>query len=405
MRVLFVVPPLTGHINPTVGLAAALEARGHTVAWTGFPSIVGPRLPPGARLLPIPEPGGAETLAEVLARASAVQGIDYVRQRWEGGFDVLARTMVGGVEAAITEFQPTAMVVDQQAYAGMLAARRAQVPFATLSTTSIPLLEPFATFPKVKAWYDGVLASLEREFGLEPIIDPDRSRDLVLVTSTRALTGPATHLGPEVVFVGPLLGPRPVGAFDWDRLDSSKRLVLVSLGSLNAEVGGPFFRAVAWALSEMPHVQGILVGPDDIVGPMPDGTLVRPWVPQLDLMPRLSAVVSHAGHNTVVESLLHGVPLVVAPIKDDQPLVAGQVVTSGSGVRVHVGRRATGPLVKSALDAVLDEPRFAAAARAIGESFVAAGGVEAAALAIEQRLEPHAGNGRLILSHSAEVAP
>lgn len=30
---LFVVPPLVGHINPTVGVAAELAARGHRVAW------------------------------------------------------------------------------------------------------------------------------------------------------------------------------------------------------------------------------------------------------------------------------------------------------------------------------------------------------------------------------------
>ncbi|MYW45964.1 glycosyltransferase, partial [Streptomyces sp. SID161] len=30
---LFVVPPLTGHINPAVGVAARLAAYGHRVAW------------------------------------------------------------------------------------------------------------------------------------------------------------------------------------------------------------------------------------------------------------------------------------------------------------------------------------------------------------------------------------
>ena len=34
-RFLFVVPPLTGHINPTVAVGAELTARGHEVAWAG----------------------------------------------------------------------------------------------------------------------------------------------------------------------------------------------------------------------------------------------------------------------------------------------------------------------------------------------------------------------------------
>ena len=34
-RFLFVVPPLVGHINPTVGVAARLQADGHEVGWVG----------------------------------------------------------------------------------------------------------------------------------------------------------------------------------------------------------------------------------------------------------------------------------------------------------------------------------------------------------------------------------
>ncbi|MFC0845134.1 hypothetical protein ACFH04_15630 [Streptomyces noboritoensis] len=39
-RFLFVVPPLTGHINPAAAVAAELTARGHEVAWAGRPAIV-----------------------------------------------------------------------------------------------------------------------------------------------------------------------------------------------------------------------------------------------------------------------------------------------------------------------------------------------------------------------------
>lgn len=38
------------------------------------------------------------------------------------------------------------------------------------------------------------------------------------------------------------------------------------------------------------------------------------------------------------EALWHAVPLVVAPIRDDQPVVAGQVTDAGAGVRVRFGR-------------------------------------------------------------------
>ena len=34
---MFVVPPFTGHVNPTVPVAKVLAQRGHEVAWTGVP--------------------------------------------------------------------------------------------------------------------------------------------------------------------------------------------------------------------------------------------------------------------------------------------------------------------------------------------------------------------------------
>lgn len=41
-RFLFVVPPLVGHVNPAVGVAAELAARGHRIAWAGLPEVIGP---------------------------------------------------------------------------------------------------------------------------------------------------------------------------------------------------------------------------------------------------------------------------------------------------------------------------------------------------------------------------
>ena len=105
-------------------------------------------------------------------------------------------------------------------------------------------------------------------------------------------------------------------------------------------------------------------------------------MPQLALLPRVDAVVCHGGHNTVCESLAHGLPLVVAPIRDDQPIVAEQVVEAGAGIRVRFGRLSPAAL-RDAVTRVLDEPAFREAAERIRGSFAAAGGASAAADALE----------------------
>jgi len=72
------------------------------------------------------------------------------------------------------------------------------------------------------------------------------------------------------------------------------------------------------------------------------------------------------------------VPLVVAPMRHDQPVVARQVAEAGAGVEVSF-ESATPADVADAVRAVLDEPGYRASARRIGDSFAAAGGARAAA--------------------------
>jgi UDP:flavonoid glycosyltransferase YjiC (YdhE family) len=100
-------------------------------------------------------------------------------------------------------------------------------------------------------------------------------------------------------------------------------------------------------------------------------------------MPHLDAVVTHGGHNTVCEALAHGLPLVVAPIRDDQPTVAAQVVAAGAGVRLTYSR-ARAADIRSALESVLDEPEYGLAAELVRESFLAAGGAATAADLLEK---------------------
>jgi UDP:flavonoid glycosyltransferase YjiC (YdhE family) len=96
----------------------------------------------------------------------------------------------------------------------------------------------------------------------------------------------------------------------------------------------------------------------------------------------MDAVVSHAGHNTVCESLANGLPLVVAPIRDDQPIIADQVVRAGAGIRVPFGRARAADL-RAAVSEVLVGDRYRDAAAVIQRSFLAAGGPSTAADVLE----------------------
>jgi zeaxanthin glucosyltransferase len=379
-RFLFVSLPLTGHVNPMAAVARTLSAQGHEVAWAGSEAYLRPLVGPEAVIQQIPlRPH----------RRQADRGMAAARTRWEEYIVPHCRVSLKGVDKAVRAFEPDVLAVDQHAVAGALVAHRYGLPWVSMAVTTMELTRPYRALPKVEAWIHGHLAAMWASAGLpgEPPHDLRFSPHLLVSFTGEALTGPLSWPD-NAVLVGPALVRRPPDpGFPMDWLDPDRRLVLVSMGTLSAEASHGFYQRALEAVRPLgDRIQVIVtVDPADLPD-APEHVLVRTRVPVLDLMPRLDAVVSHGGLNTVCEALAHGVPLVVAPIKGDQPINAAQVEAAGAGRRVSFARVRPQAL-REALLAVLDDPSYRAAAARVRASFAAAGGAAAAAAQLTRLAE------------------
>jgi MGT family glycosyltransferase len=385
-RFLFVVPPLTGHVNPTAAVGAELSARGHQVAWAGHRGTLGPLLADGARVFPVIDDTLTARMTDNREDWLALRGAAALKFFWEDFLIPLARVMLPPTEAAIAGFAPDVVVADQQALAGAVAARKAGISWATSATTPGELAGSLSAMPKVEEWVTGLLTAFQRDNGVTDPVDLRFSDQLVLAYTTPALFGDISGLGGHYVFTGPALASRQERAgFPWGWLDPERARLLVSLGTINGPAGVRFFRTVVDALDGLGgQLQAVVAAPPPDA-PVPPHILFAGHVPQLALLPRMSAVVSHGGHNTVCESLAHGLPLVVTPIRDDQPLVAQQVADAGAGIRLRFGRLRPAEL-RDAVTAVLGDPAYRAAAGRVRDSFTAAGGAATAADHLEKLL-------------------
>ena len=372
-RFLFVVPPLTSHLNPAAAIAGELSAQGHAVAWAGPETILRPILGPTATIY---------RTGTRMYRGIRDRGTSPAQAFLDGYVVPLARFTLAAVDKAVREFEPDVVVVDQHGVAGALVAHRHGLRWASLLPSSMGLFPDRAA--EFDAWLAGSLAKLWAEAELPPASDETLlsmmfSPYLQLAFTTTALTGEAPAAD-HVKLVGPALCPRlgePAVPVDW--LDPDRALVLVTVGTLNVDVATDFYQRAVQALAGLgDRLQGIVLAPPDILPDPPDHVAVLPRVDVLALMPHLAAVVSHGGANTVGEALSHGIPLVVAPITLDQPRTAEQVVRAGAGIRVDFND-ATPAVLREAMTAVLDDERYRAAAERIRDSFTAAGGAAAAA--------------------------
>jgi UDP:flavonoid glycosyltransferase YjiC (YdhE family) len=374
-RFLIVVPPFVGHINPIAGVAAELRDRGHEVAWVGDESVL-------HRTLPGSWPVHGCGAAPLVPRPPDLRGFAELRHLWEHVLVPLAEWMEPTVQRALDRIRPDVVIADQQALAGALVAARAGVPWATSATTSSELVGPLKDVPQVRGWLTGLLTALKQRFGVAAAGDPRFSPHAVIAFTTEAL---AAEPVVPALFVGPIRR-RPTaedGRFPWGRLDPTRPTVLVSMGTANADATGDFLRRCAAALRARPNVQGVFADPGDSLRDVAGDFIRLPWLPQQALMGHVDAVVCHAGHNTVCEALACAVPLVLAPVRDDQPLIAEQVAVAGAGLRLRF-TYATAEHIGRALDRVLTEHSFTAAAMRIRDSFAAAGGARAAADALEK---------------------
>ena len=83
------------------------------------------------------------------------------------------------------------------------------------------------------------------------------------------------------------------------------------------------------------------------------------WLPQNDLLAHkdIKAFVSHVGHNSLYESVYHGVPLVGFPLYGDQFFNAKKVEHFGLGLYVDHNSFEVDEMVEK-IEQVISEPRY-----------------------------------------------
>ena len=113
----------------------------------------------------------------------------------------------------------------------------------------------------------------------------------------------------------------------------------------------------------------------------PANFIVRPYVPQGEILKRATAAITHAGMNSLSDLLAAEVPFVCLPMGADQPALASRARELGATI-VLEHATATAEQLSDAVQRVTTEPSFRERMRTIADSFRAAGGYPKAADAV-----------------------
>ncbi len=373
--------PGTGHLYPMTALARRLEERGHRVVIFGIADSATVVRSAGIEFAQIgPEeypPGTLRTLDQRLGELKGLATFRFTVERVKN----TARMVLRDGPRAVREAKCDALLVDE-ADMGDSIAEHLGLPFVSVAFFP-PLVQTDRIPPFCFGWKAGqdVLSRFRNRMGMrllshvaKPIFaEVNRQRaawDLKpLKRSTDALStlaqiaqmprGLEFATAPETEtlhYTGPWVDARqrPAVEFPWERLDG-RPLVYASLGTLQ-NGSERLFRTIAEACEGL-NVQLVLslgggMEPERLGQLRGDPVVVR-YAPQLELVKRAAAVITHAGLNTVLETLSEGVPLVALPQGNDQPGVAARVAASGAGL-VLTRRHVTVVKVRSAVRTVLE---------------------------------------------------
>jgi MGT family glycosyltransferase len=216
------------------------------------------------------------------------------------------------------------------------------------------------------------LNEVRRENGAAPVssvLESFERADRLLLMTSRSFEYETFSPPPNVRLVGPRLDD-PAWAGEWTPPAGDDPLVLVGMSSTFMDHADVLQRATT-ALGDLPVRGLVTTGPAIPVDAIdaPSNVTVVERAPHSEVLRHASAVLTHAGHGTVIKSLAAGVPVVAVPLGRDQLDNAARVAHHGAGLRLKPN--ASSEAIARAVRRVLDEPSYRANAERLASAIAA----------------------------------
>ncbi|MFE6734006.1 glycosyltransferase [Microbacterium sp. NPDC057650] len=422
--ILFASVPVHGHVTPLLPLAQACIARGDRVRFLTGSRFRDAVTATGAEHIPLPADADFDDrrISERFPERERLSPIKAIAHDIEHVFVRPGASQYAAVQSLLGQEAADAIVVDPTFAAGaLLVDLPAHERPAVIVGGVLPLnmsadgLAPFgfglaplggapgrirngilqALTTRLMAPVSAAGAQICRQVHGRapriPVMDWMRHADAIVQLTVPSFEYPRPGIDARIEFVGPVssstaaVHARPAW---WSELDGSRPVIHVTQGTLANDDPEDLILPAASAFAGSDALVVIATGgaPVSSLGALPENVRVAEFLPYEELLARTTLMISNGGYGGVQFALRHGVPLVIAPGKEDKVEVAARVAWSGAGVNLRTQRPTPGRLRRSA-DHVLGDPSYRRAAERISADIAAAPGLSGFVEVIDRAVE------------------
>lgn len=389
-HIAFFCVPSSGHFNPTVPMVSELVRRGHRVSYATTADFAAEVAAAGAEpvvctsVLPSTQRGVLWPIGDTVAMSDL-----YLQE---------AIVSLPEQTAAFEADRPDLIVYDCLSFNAQVLARRWGIPSVrTLPTHEFGpdiwdemevldlMLEEEPGWHIYRRAFREFLDVAGIELGIDEFIYRGQA-DRYLVTIPREFQKDADRIEDRFTFVGHCIDERRTDE-QWERPADGRPLLLVSMGSA-LRVDPDFYRLCVEAFGGSRWQVVLVVGgkaDPDAFGDVPPNFELHAFVPQLSVLSRASAFVTHGGMGGTLEGLYHGVPMVVLPQVFDAFGNAALLERLGVAVSFTAGDL-TAQQLRDAVESLVADPAVAERLAELRTAMRVGGGAAAAADVIEECL-------------------
>ncbi|MCJ8330235.1 MAG: glycosyltransferase [Lentisphaeria bacterium] len=415
MKILYICPPVAGHLNPFTSLACELIKRGHDLHHLGIPDSK-ERVENFNITFHDSEAAkyGRGSLKIFTDKLGESRGLRAIKLTTDIFFEVNL-LYINGLIPKLEMIQPDIVIIDHTYPAAQVICDCLNVPAITLAATPLLTLDPhvpplifgfkFSTsaFFRIRnrclnsimnMGYIPLLYQINKarkQHGLAKLkrLDDAQSQLATLVQQPESFEYPRKFPIKNVHYIGPIHShdSRPKIPFPYDKLDADKTLIYASMGTLQNRIES-VFHEIAKSVLDLKNVQLIISlggGGIDLKNKLPGDAIIVDNAPQLDLIKRASIVITHCGMNTTMETLTMGKPMICLPVTNDQPSIASRVEWIGAGIAIRKKPKAT--KIKDAIEKILADDSYRRCAKKVQEEIAELNSLESASEIIESLMK------------------